>query len=71
MKNISLEVAVCADWWSRLRGVDLPTQVQATFPIEKQLEGVDNITVNMACGLNLAGKWGCCVGSCLKRKRGA
>lgn len=25
----------------------------------------------MASSLNLAGKWGCCVGSCLKRKRGA
>lgn len=38
----------------------VPTQVQSTFPIEIWMEsggrGVDNITVNMASGLNLAGK---------------
>lgn len=42
------------------------------FPSRNMVgKGVDNITVNMASGLNLAGKWGRCVGSCLKRKRGA
>lgn len=32
---------------------------------------VNNVTVRIASSLNLAGKWGCSVGSCLKRERGA
>lgn len=37
-KHTSLEVAVSAQRWSRLRGVELPTQVQATLPIDAWLE---------------------------------